>query len=63
VGTNDIGSKGAKELDKGIDDICEIIQKDSPTSEVAVSLLVTRARIDQNTRQREKSKHGINRLL
>jgi hypothetical protein len=52
VGTNDIGSKGAKELDKGIDDICEIIQKDSPTSEVAVSLLVTRARIDQNTRQR-----------
>ena len=36
VGTNDIGSKGAKELVK-------IIQKDSPTSEVAVSLLVTRA--------------------
>ncbi|CAB4001609.1 Scavenger receptor cysteine-rich type 1 M130 [Paramuricea clavata] len=43
VGTNDIGSKGAKELVKGINDICEIIQKDSPTSEVAVSLLVTRA--------------------
>ena len=44
VGTNDIGStKDEKEIVKGIGDICNVIEQDSPNTKIALSMLITRA--------------------
>ena len=51
VGTNDIAQKNAKEIAKGVAEIGNIIQNQSPNTKVVISELITRTDTPENRRK------------